>query len=625
MRIIKKQYFFLLIITLLMQPCLGQVKEIKQLLAKAKTTKNEQSKADVYNRIAMLSHFRYRDSCLVYANKALDIAETAQYKKGIADALNCFGIFYMSSNNYLSAKYFKKALLLYKETGDVENQAQVYMNLGVLLFIDKNEPEAVKYIYRADNIISRIKKDSIRSIILSDIITLDKKLPDARKKAIFAKGFAIAQKYNDYPMIVSYENNRGTNLYNDGYKEEGIRILLESVKMADSIGCEYVKVTAYMTLGEMMFDSGRDAEGIRYYELGIEASQRFGYPERYQAFTERLYAYYKSKNNTTQAFRYANLLLEKQSEIQKRIQESGYNYVNYVSKEVENHELKIVQAYQEKAFYALAFLIVLLIMFLFIVWKLYRSKKAIAQIQLQLHEESIKRNKELEERDAFNSMLISVLAHDVRQPFYNIILAASLFDTGAELSEEEKSFIIKELEVTAKQSIFFMDGVLAWIKSRKSGHAFIKEHINLFDLATEANSFFTAAQKEKQITFKMSIPKELFAESNRMVLSFVLRNLFNNATKYSPKGATIEVAAYTNSEKIVLSIKDNGRGMTPEQQFQLFQPVQDTGNHLPDKGAGVALTMSHEMLKQLGATLSVVSELNEGSTFFITIANGVTS
>lgn len=603
----------------MLQPCLGQIHEMNLLLNKVKLTKDERVQADNYNRLAMLSHLRYRDSCLVYATKALKISEKIEYKKGTADALNCFGIFYISSNNYLSAKYFKKALALYKEIGDKENEAQVYMNLSVVLFLDKNEIEARKYIYTADKIMSSSSHDSIRSIVLSNILAIDKKLTIAKRNSIFNEGFAIAKKYNDFRMIVSYENNRGTYLYNDGKKQEGLQVLLESVKMADSVGCEYIKVSAYMTLGEMMFDLGRDNEGIRYYELGIEDSKKFGYPERYQAFAERLYVYYKSKNNFIEALRYANLLLDNHAEIQKRTQESGYNYVNYVTKEIENNELKTKQGYQTIGFIVLGILVTLLILFLIILWKLYRSKKAIARIQQQLHEESIKRNEELEDRDEFNSMLISVLAHDVRQPFSNIIMTASLFDTGVDLSEEEKLFVIKELEATAKQSIFFMDGVLAWIKSRKSGHAFGKETINIYDLALEANSFFTSVQKEKRITMNVSIDRSLTVESNRMVLAFVLRNLFNNATKYSPSESSIALEAHNEPNKTVLSIKDNGRGMTLEQQLQLFQTVKEDEHHLPDKGAGVALTISYEMLKEVGAKLSVESKLDEGSVFYITI------
>lgn len=160
------------------------------------------------------------------------------------------------------------------------------MNLSVLLFIDNNEAEAVKCIYSADKMISKMKNDSIKSIILSDILTIGKSLTATEKKTIFAKGFAIAKKYKDYPMIVSYENNSGTHLYNDGFKKERLEVFLESAKITDSIGCEYVEVCAYMTLGEIMFDLGRDKEGTQYYELGIEASVHFGYSERYQFFTK---------------------------------------------------------------------------------------------------------------------------------------------------------------------------------------------------------------------------------------------------------------------------------------------------------------------------------------------------
>ncbi|MGY0035992.1 hypothetical protein [Pedobacter sp. NJ-S-72] len=115
----------------------------------------------------------YRDSCLYYATKAKKIAIRLNYNKGIADASNCEGIAHVSVNNYLSAKYFNDALRIYKSIGDQENVCQVLMNIGLLMAVDKEEKEALKYIYMAYEKSKSLEHDSIRSLIISNLLYID--------------------------------------------------------------------------------------------------------------------------------------------------------------------------------------------------------------------------------------------------------------------------------------------------------------------------------------------------------------------------------------------------------------------------------------------------------------------
>ncbi|GEP49817.1 hypothetical protein FNO01nite_04890 [Flavobacterium noncentrifugens] len=580
--------------------------------------KEKQQYIDALNRLAMLSHLRYKDSCLVYASKAMSLSEQAGYKKGIADALNCEAIYYMSVNNYLSARYFNDALQLYRQLEDRENEAQLLMNLSVLLYTNNNPAEAVKYIYRAEKLSRSLQNDSIRSIILSDILTLDHKLPLAKYKAYYDEGLGIAKKHKDYRMIISYENNRGTLLYNDGRKAEGIAILERSEKLADSVGCEYVQTTAFMTLGEMMLDLKRNHEGIAYYEKGLQHSELYGYPESYTIFADRLYQFYKAQGDSRSALKYLSLLQLQQNKIQESMSKSGFNYVNYVEKDNEIDSLEKHRDFQTQLLIVLGTLLIALLGIAFLYYRLNQSKKKSASIQQQLQEALSKHNTELEAQVQFNNMLITVLAHDVRQPFSNVIMATELFTSPNDIPEDQKSYILKELELTARQSMFFMDGVLSWIKSKESGYAFGTEPIHLAEMVQEANSFFVPVQRRKDIVFHSAVPPSSVLNTSKMVLLFVLRNILNNATSYSPAGASIDVHVTHSNDYSTVSVTDTGRGMSAKAAANLFR-ISHKQESKGKKGAGVALALSYEMMARIGGSIAVESTEGKGTVFYIKI------
>jgi hypothetical protein len=136
----------------------SQIAELSKLESGLPQIKDSIRYVNTLNRIAMLSHLRYRDSCLYYARKAKQISLRLNYRKGIADAKNCEAIYYVSLNNYLSAKYFNDALQIYRSIDDQENVCQVLMNIGVLISMNKDDRRSLKYLNQAFEKSKSLKK-----------------------------------------------------------------------------------------------------------------------------------------------------------------------------------------------------------------------------------------------------------------------------------------------------------------------------------------------------------------------------------------------------------------------------------------------------------------------------------
>lgn len=598
----------------------SQIAEVRNLEASLPKIKDSIKYVDALNRIGMLSHLQYRDSCLYYAQKARGIALRHDYEKGIADALNCQGIYYIAINNYLSVKYFNDALQIYKNIDDQEGVCQVLMNIGVLISVNKTGGSAQQYIRDAYEKSKSLKKDSIRSIVISNYLNIDMALSSERFQQLFDEGFAIAKKYDDHRMIIFYQATSGVIMYKEGQKDAGLDTLLKALKQADLMGFESVKVWTYAALSDMMLDQKKDQLGINYLTNGLEASEEFGYAEYYTTFAEKLYEYYKSHGQPEKAYYYVSLLLEKRELIAKAAEQSGYNYLNFALRENENMELKSKADSRFRMIGLLGCLCALSVALLFFVYRSLRAKKEYAEAQRRLHELTLKQNTELQKTNHFNTMLISVIAHDVRQPFSTVVMLSSIFNKEVDLlGEEEKLEIMRELNGTAQNSLSFMDGLLEWIKSKKNGFEYHPEKLMLKALIDEANTFFQMGQEKKMINLELNIPAHISVYAHKQMLLFILRNMLNNATKFSPVGGLITVDLELKEHELVVSVKDQGAGMSQEKLDQLFTLAASDGEENQNHGAGLALSISYEMATIMNAKIHARSDLGQGTVFFLTL------
>ncbi|MBB2149249.1 sensor histidine kinase [Pedobacter gandavensis] len=618
----KRLMFFLWFLTLLLgsKSTFSQISEVKILESRLPEIKDSIKYIDVLNRIGMLSHLQYRDSCLYYAQKAEGIALRHNYDKGIADALNCQGIYYIAINNYLSAKYFNDALQIYKELKDQVGICEVQMNMGSLIFVNKSGGDAQHYIQEAYEHSKSLKKDSIRSILISKYLNIDTAMSKSRFKVLFDEGAAIAKKYKDRRMMIFYAATAGVTSYEAGEKQAGLDSVLNALKQANLEGYESVKVWTYAALSDIMFDQGKDQIGINYLTNGLEASEEFGYAEYYTTFAEKLYRYYKAHGQPEKAYYYVSLLLGKRDLIARAADKSGFNYLNFALRENENLELKNKADSRFRMIALLGCLCVLSVALLFFVYRSLRAKKEYAEAQKKLHELTLSQNTELQKTNHFNTMLISVIAHDVRQPFSTVVMLSSIFNEEVDLlGEEEKLEIMRELNGTAQKSLSFMDGLLEWIKSKKNGFEYHPEKLMLRALIEEANTFFKMGQQKKKIRLEFDVPEDISVCAHKQMLLFILRNMLNNATKFSPVGGLITVGLELNETEMVVSVKDEGAGMSQEKIDHLFTLAASDGEESQNHGAGLALSISYEMATIMNAKIHASSALGHGTTFFLTL------
>ncbi len=159
--------------------------------------------------------------------------------------------------------------------------------------------------------------------------------------------------------------------------------------------------------------------------------------------------------------------------------------------------------------------------------------------------------------------------------------------------------------------IELMDKVIELFGSKKSDELVAYTH--------RENSLWYNIAKEKNITLENQVPDNLSVWADKNALESVVRNLISNALKFTyPKGKVV-VFGGKEDNMVRLMIRDNGIGIQKavlDKLFDIEHEISSDGTN-GEKGTGLGLVLSHELIRQCNGTLSVESQPGQGSVFTI--------
>lgn len=218
--------------------------------------------------------------------------------------------------------------------------------------------------------------------------------------------------------------------------------------------------------------------------------------------------------------------------------------------------------------------------------------------------------------------LFSIIAHDLRSPFINILgLSDILMGTVKENTDPESEKCTELINSTAKTTLNLLDNLLNWAKSQTGELGFTPEKLILSEVIMEIIGLKMSSAKAKNISLQYVHTDDIELITDKNILETILRNLISNALKFTNIGGRIKVTATALGEQVEISIADNGVGMTEETIRKIFDlstniTLRGTAN---ENGSGLGLVLCKEFVKKLDGRLWVESEKGKGSTFKFTL------
>ncbi len=231
-------------------------------------------------------------------------------------------------------------------------------------------------------------------------------------------------------------------------------------------------------------------------------------------------------------------------------------------------------------------------------------------------------NKELVKLMAEKDRFISILAHDLKNPFNSLLGFSDLLLNN--LNKFNKEAIYEQIGIINKvshQTYNLLEDLLLWSKSQTDTIPYKPEVIDFLELCTEITEGMSYQLDSKKISIRIFESEITRLNVDKNMFKTILRNLVSNAIKFTNENGQVTIFSVKAKTEVTITISDNGVGIDNESQQKLWdlkQPFTSKGTH-GEKGTGLGLILCKEFVEKHGGKIWVESELGKGSNFKFTI------
>ena len=230
--------------------------------------------------------------------------------------------------------------------------------------------------------------------------------------------------------------------------------------------------------------------------------------------------------------------------------------------------------------------------------------------------------KDLRELNATKDKFFSIISHDLKNPFSSLMAVTEMIEQNFKSSSEEENLSgIRRINESARHIYNLLDNLLTWSKSQRGKLDYEPTGFNLSTVVQVNLNLHKVQADKKEISLINGLSDPLHAFGDREMISTVIRNLLNNAIKFTGPKGKVTVRAEKDEKFIRLSVTDNGTGISEENLQKLFKidekfKCNGTSN---EKGTGLGLILCKEFVEKNDGEITVESKIGEGSTFSFTV------
>lgn len=613
------------------------------------------------------------DSLLVKLDHAVNDSDKAEICKEL-----CWE--YRKTNLKLADDYGLNALSIYRLQKNILGQCDVLNKLGI---IKRNTGEyslALDYFFKILRIAESPlcnKEIAYSNNNICDIYIRLEKYDDALEFA--EKAYQIFQLVNDSLGIAYNLNLKGLIYENEKEWNNALHSFKQSLDIRIKIGHQTDIATSLQNIGDCyielnlidsafvcyknslaIFDKAGYKSGFIYISLGkyysakkdyksaiyylnqaIESVKEIKNPFVFQKACEVLHRVYFEMKDYKSAYQIQTLAintkdsLQRSDYVKKIIQlEMNYNFEQQNAQtqldEIKKDELFKTRIYEQKQItYSLIIILLGIVVVALFILINYRYVRKTNRLLKENNDEILKqkttihtKNKELQELNATKDKFFSIIAHDLKNPFNGILgFSDLLVNSPHEYNQEETMYFLKMMRGSAQSAYKLLENLLDWAMSQTGRIEFKPEIISLENLIIDIINITASNSLPKKIKVSYEITDNIDIFADRNMINTILRNLVNNAIKYTHKTGTVKIVATNDENYVLISVIDNGVGIKPEEIEKLFNLSDKTSTPGTEneKGTGLGLLLCKEFVEKHGGKIWVESEFGKGSNFRFSI------
>ena len=231
-----------------------------------------------------------------------------------------------------------------------------------------------------------------------------------------------------------------------------------------------------------------------------------------------------------------------------------------------------------------------------------------------------------EKANLAKSDFLSSMSHELRTPLNAILGFAQLLEGGSPPPTDAQGVKLNQIIKAGWYLLELINQILDLAVIESGKLLLSRESVSLIDVMLECQAMIEPQARKRDIHINfLPFDASWFANADRTRVKQVMINLLSNAIKYNREHGTVEVACTLSSpERIRISVKDSGKGLSSEKLAQLFQPFNRLGQETgAEEGTGIGLVVTRQLVELMGGKIGVKSTVDVGSEFWIELAQDV--
>ena len=231
-------------------------------------------------------------------------------------------------------------------------------------------------------------------------------------------------------------------------------------------------------------------------------------------------------------------------------------------------------------------------------------------------------NEKILEADKVKNEFLANISHELRTPLNSIlgfadILSAKLY---GDLNHKQEDYI-NDIKASGTHLLGMINEILDMSKIEANAMKVVKSRFWVSRAVNEVTNILMPLALKKGISINSEIKEDFEVFADYQKIQQILYNLVSNAIKYSPENDSVDIAVLCDNESFKLTVHDNGIGIDPKYHGKIFAKFVQLDNAYTKKesSTGLGLTITKELVELHGGKISLISEVNNGSTFIVDI------
>ena len=532
------------------------------------------------------------DEAYYYFTQSFKIARAIHDSIQITIAIHNVGTVFKELGQYdIAIDHAEVARKLSEKINDLDGPAYTYYEMGDVFLRTKKYEESEEALLKALGI---TRQRNIK-ILEPDII--------ARMARLYLRQGQFSKAYLYYDTVKM--------LHEKTKNEYGL---------AESIlgkGRVYLKQGSFNEASDLILEALNIAKRINARTLEIECFRALSTLAEEREDYKSALAYTK-QSRILQDSLFSQDMIQKIFQDQIRLQTENKDLEIAALNEMQNRQANELsrQAFLRNIMVVVAALSGIL---LFTVYRSGQRRIKINKLLIEHQNEIKKRSLELEQLNQVKDKFFSVISHDLRSPI-NALSGILDLMAKSQIKPEELPKLTQELQLQFNHTKNLINNLLDWTLLQMDTLRIQPTQVDLRTLVDE-NFELLSSLHIKNINLVNNIQPNTFAHADLNMVNLVFRNLILNGMKFTDEGGEIKVGAELKNDKLVVSVKDNGVGISPAVQKILFEKTSGystRGTH-NEKGTGLGLILCKEFVERNGGEIWLESTEGEGSSFYFTL------